>query len=332
MRLWPILLVVILMGSGCASGESEFVPKPPVDDRRAMGLKGDVLMFMEHERGLIFREENEVKSEYLMKETVVKFNSNGQLKSSSDIETEGHFLYVSHQYDGDGRFQSKKVERDGHVESETRFDYFGHGLLREQQILDGNQAISSKTNYQYDENQYLVKMVNFYYYLTTGSKSQETVYKILYERDDVGRLLKEEAYRNDVLENVIEYQDGKRKRRLKYSPDQDQPAVEYHYYSSLLDSSWWIEPDGGLSSWRTMRYNDSGDLLIGADSSKKGLIVMEYDYDEIGNVVRQQYQGPTISTDHSFEYAYDSLENWTRKEEFHGGIPFRYYSRTITYQ
>lgn len=252
--------------------------------------------------------------------TITKWDEEGGIEEGM---IKGYYMaayQVSYKYDRKGRAIEEKKFGSGVAfyywsykfdNRDNRIEYSGYDSL-------GN--VTSKTIYEHDSRDYIVKLT-YYYKPEPGIDAdvEITVYK--YKLDARGNLLKWTIYRNGKIQNKYGYQydekcnkqseylyyyypDGKKEKsevlKLTYKYDENCRVTEEKAYVRYPNF-----PDFAYYSMYSYKYDSKGNMLerISYDSEGKETFSDLSKYDEKGNVLEEiRKTGDEVDWRHIYKY------------------------------
>jgi|GEM_PF-5266675 len=331
---------LLLLIEGCSGNQAEiFRPQKSPSERKSMQISGQVQNIRERLYEYRYNEDKEVVGEKFLVEYTYQFNHAGQLEMKAELLNDGETRQTLREYDQVGRLLGEIVTEDHAPYSETRRDFYDHGLIREIQEFNGNKELIYKTNYQYDDSLNLSKVVNYHYSRTTGGDRKETVFKTVNIRNEEGVLQAVKEFRDAELTSESKYGKGRVRQVTRYKKEGPSPVKLYYTYSAMADTCTTYTSDSRFLEQRVNTYDEKGLYLTRTDSSVTEVNHFNFSYTPHGHIAQEIYtvsKNDSIArfdlmTHDSFAYQYDSLNNWIRREHHKAQALFGYTTREITY-
>ena len=222
------------------------------------------------------------------------------------------------------------VDKD-EIQERYTYTYNAFNQITESTNYDGAGRLKTKTSFGYNKNQDLVKI---YEVGSDGNQNTSTVFNY-----DNGKRTEELVYDyTNQLEYklVFTYKDGKKAEEARY--DHNNEIVEKTFYT--------YDTKGNLVEEKKYEGEELLDKLVYAYDSKGRKTLYEryegdgtlgfkstYEYDEKGNLIKEQYYTTPDTPDFStgYTYTYDEKGNWITKIEFEDDEAISINEREITY-
>lgn len=209
-------------------------------------------------------------------------------------------------YDGNGDLISSVIYKDGCVSRTEKWSYAKPGLWSEKIVLDGSNKLRSRTAIEHDSEDRVVSKQEFD---STGSVRESVVYTYDKQSD------------NSVL----------RTSKILSAIDPAYSQKEYYVHAAY-------NPDGSVkyqeSGWtknfplRTVfTYNDKGETIRATSNTCE----TTYEYDEHGNVVKEESNGVGCQGRRTMTYSYNYDREGNVLSQNVNGAPETSFHRVIEY-
>ncbi len=292
-------------------------------------------------------------------QSVYKYDENGFLLEEVTHNVGRYYVdSFKYQYDENGNM-IKKTEYNGYLDeviNKCEYQYNEDGNVTEKLYYSSpDTKIPEKTVYEYDENGNMVKIISssndttLYEYDENGLLIKEicynnhgeieTIYKYKYDEyenltekayyyrneDDDPNLTK---YKYDKYGNLIE--DVEYISKDSYGYDPDNPYNYKHNYLCDENGNILQEMSGDIL-FREHNYDENGNrsktiYYYEDQDGNKFQDTYEYEYDEMGNKIREKINSQYSGSSHEWKYEYDEKGNFVCATKYSG------YSGKVEYE
>ena len=194
-------------------------------------------------------------------------------------------------------------------------EYDGYGRVASEIELGENDAPVSKCTYEYNDDGLKTAKLG---YVAEGPEEYTFAYKVDYEYDENGNLVREQRTENDVIAAVTVYTYNDKNVLVK---EEQYEGEEFMLcaYEYVLDENGNVEKCirhdylEGIDSENRYTYDSNGNVIADVSYDADGNIQnrIEYNYDENGNEVKRSVfdSNGGMQSSTSNEYSYDEYGN-----------------------
>lgn len=199
------------------------------------------------------------------------------------------------------------------------YDYDGHDRVTKEMSLGVNNAPEGYYTNEYDENGNIKLRVS---YVALGPEEYEEEYRVNYEYDEAGNLVKETRVLGETVLAVTAYEYNEQGQCVseKHYQGESFLAAEYSYgYDAKGRKANCVRVDNMEGETIENRYTyDANDRLITdlrCDAEGNVIDRIEYTYDEQGNELKRSVFGSdgVLRSFIKYEYTYDEAGNYTER-------------------
>lgn len=195
------------------------------------------------------------------------------------------------------------------------YEYDGYGRIASEIELGENDAPVSKSTFEYNDAGQKTAMLN---YTAEGPEEYSFAYRVDYEYDENGNLVREQRTENDVIVAITVYEYNENGILIKKDQYEGEDFMICSYEYELDENGnakRCIRHDfiEGVDIENRYTYDSKGNMITDVSCDADGAVQnrMEYDYDENGNEIKCSiYDGfGGLQSSTTNEYSYDDYGN-----------------------
>lgn len=233
----------------------------------------------------------------------------------------------------------------GERQYEEGFDYYPNGgfltfntkgFLKENIEYDIKDGIKEKNTYIYDENEKIIETKRYY-------SDKNALYLLLYKYDDKGFLTERTLYNSKgIIDNKDVYGNQKENNEIivnNYGSDGElnfSTSSKFDNEGNIIEYRDNSYSGNGFSSTISYIYDNQDNMVKEnsattlTDDGRTLDMISNYNYNKYGDKIEHWFDDSTESKT-TYEYEYDSQNNWIKRIEFDKRFPKFILERKIEY-